>query len=193
MATKCIASLELEISAFDIENDVKVSASIVLRDLEIKQVRKNKRKKVIAFAIFQAYLDIGRYRDITHIGRIVNLNSEAAKNSITSYSKKLCKVFGGQLIHHDGEIEIEKMIEYYCSYHCLDLSKDVVEDILGYFSELNEEYEVEFSNKVTFCAAIIYSYAKARGIHLDRDSCKDIFSISPKMLENMLSKFDMID
>lgn len=186
MSLKNTESLESEIASLDVEDAIKILSYVVLKDLRIKSVRKNNRKKVIVYAIYQAYLDNEEYRDVSHIGKIVGIDASESKHAITCYSKKLSNVFGENSRHHDGIVDIPKMIKYYCSSHCLDLSDEIMNDICEYEKTINNE---NFSNKITYCAGIIYSYASSKCIYLDQDKCEEIFSVSKKMLQDMIRQF----
>lgn len=172
------------------ESNIKNEACRILSKLRVGGSRKDKRKKIIIFCLYQAYLNLGLYRDVVHIGSLIQLDYSQSINSITCFQKKLINSPNDKIPHHNGIVEPEKIIRYYCSHHCFALDDNLVDEIIEYYENVLEKNEMlVLSRKITLISAVIYKYMKEKHIPVDLTKYASVFSLSQKMIMTELEKF----
>lgn len=153
-----------DLEALDFPCDIKIKANNLYIDMQLGQKRDTKRRMAITFTIYQTYLDEDLYYDIVHIGNKVKLTLKQANASIPMYSIYL---FHSKSVHHKGDVNIERMIDYYCGENLLNFDFSQIDEIKeNYLLCKNANIKQGFSKKA-FTAALIYYWMKIQSIPFD--------------------------
>lgn len=179
-----------DLKNLDFPDQVKTKAEDIFQKMTCSIKRSIKRKLLIFYCIYCAYLELEDPHDPFIIARKLSLEKKKASRAFTMFSETQTKYRPPNL-----EVKPQHYIPQYCTDLFLpDESTQHVVKFANNFLDKNPEMSKETPQKIS--AGIIYYCLRLYGLNIKIDDLAKYFELSETTIENthkMISKLDNKD